>query len=539
MYKLLLVDDEPAIRAGLRNHFDWMAYGIEIAGEANNGVAALELLEHQGIDIVMTDVRMAKMDGIALSREIRKRFQDIKIVFISGYDDTDYLKSALQLNAMDYIFKPVNMDELQKVVEKVIAELKASEVRQLVLQDMQVKMRESLPLLRTEFFMALIRREITSDGALEERSRFLELRLPADAGYGVIVISVDNSASVIDSYSEKGWRLISYAVQNIGQELIDKHMEGYIFQSQTEEYTGILRAFGSAEMFGDRLIALASDIRDNLLRWLRISVTIGVGQQVKQLRSLADSYDQAREIAARRWYLGSSRVITVDSLEENNSGGYSFGQKQREQLLACLKAADESQLRLLLDDIFSGLSRNRPDGINYGRNVCLQMLLLSDQLLLGLNIDSPLIESMEDQWKLLLTKETIIELHGMLEGHMLSVCQRIQEKRTGKTFKLAERVKEIIEERYSDNQLTVGLIAKEVFLTDSYVSLLFKQETGQTINDYLTEARIEKAKSLLSESDKRLNDICQEVGFSDIGYFRKLFKRHTGLLPKDYRQRFM
>ncbi|MBB6673444.1 response regulator [Cohnella nanjingensis] len=539
MYKLMIVDDEPTVRFGLRSYFDWGAFGIEILHEADDGDVALEAVARGMPDIVLTDVRMPNMDGIRLSKAIRERFPQVKIVFISGHDDADYLKSALQVSAVDYIFKPVNLLELRKVVERVVAELEMEKTERLLAQDMQLKLKESMPLLREKFLLSLIQDGLAKPERIRERLEFLGLQLPADATYWVIVVSVDDSADVFEARSERDRQLLSYSILNVCQELIGRYVGGYAFEHRGGEFVGILcaRPNDPEDDLEERLFKLAGDIRDNLQRWLKLSVTIGIGDRAAHLPGLAASYAQAREAADRKWYLGKNRIITMDSLETEAQSLYRFEHAMIERLVSVLKAADPDQLKEALNELFDGLSRNRRDGLKYGRNVGLQVLLLAGQLLLELNAQSEELETMEaDIWERLLRQETIGGLRQLIEAYLLAVCDGIREKRNGKAHNLVERVRAIIERRYADNELTVLQIGKEVYLTDTYVSLLFKQETGKTVNEYLTQVRIEKAKELLRDPQYKFYDVCYAVGYADPSYFSKLFKKMTGMTPSAYRK---
>ena len=118
MYKLVIVDDEPATRQGIRTALNWSLFDIEIAGEASNGLEGLDLVERVRPDILICDIRMPKMDGISLVTELQSRYPGLQVLFLSGYSDKEYLKNAIRLDAVDYIFKPFELDELTSAVKK-------------------------------------------------------------------------------------------------------------------------------------------------------------------------------------------------------------------------------------------------------------------------------------------------------------------------------------------------------------------------------------------------------------------------------------
>lgn len=541
MYRLLIVDDEPTVRAGLRSYFDWASYGIEVAGEADDGDVALEMIARERPDLILTDVRMPNMDGIAMSRRVAEAYPHIKIIFVSGHDDVDYLKSAMKVSAVDYIFKPVNLQELGAVIQRVAAEMDAERSERQLRQELLVKLKEGMPLLREKFLLSLI-----GDGApdtnIGERVAFLELDLPVDAAYWVLVLSVDDMADVLGSRSERDRQLLWYSVLNIYQELIDTYFRGYAFEHRNGEFVGVLRAAdtdAAAPDMAEALLALAGDIRSNLERWLKLSVTIGISDRADGLADLAHAYKQAREAADYKWYLGKNRIITMDSLETAGSeagGAPKYDHELNAQLLSALKADDADKLGEAVDRIFANLAHNRPSGLKYGRNMCLQLVLAAGQLLMELGAQSPELEAMEAElWEALFDKETLGEMKQLLESYLASAMDRIREKRTGKVANVVDRIRGFIEQRYSDGSLTVADIGKAVYLSPTYVSLLFKQETGQTVGEYLTQVRVDKAKQLLRDPQYKFYDICYAIGYTDPSYFTKLFKKVTGVTPSAYR----
>ncbi|WP_248926873.1 response regulator [Paenibacillus hamazuiensis] len=535
MYKLIIVDDEPTVRYGLRHYLDWSEFGIAVAGEADDGDTGLEEVRRIRPDIVLTDVRMLNMDGITMASEIRASFPQTKIVFVSGHDDAEYLKSALQVDAVDYIFKPVNMQELRAVIERVVGTLQEEERQRALVSDMQVKLTQSMPLLREKFLMSVIRDGIAQPERVQERLQFLGLELPPEAAYWVIVVRIDDSADIVETRSERDRQLLSYAVLNVCQELIDRHMSGYAFEHQNGEYVGILRKDDALEHPEDMLFVLAEDIRGNLQKWLKLSVTIGIGEQAPRLSALPASYGQAKEAADHKWYLGKNRIITMDSLKQDEEHPNRFDQAASDRLLSALKAADPGLLSEQLGELFVQLAKNRRDGFRYARNAGLQIILLSNRLLLELNVRCPSIEDGENE---LLDRvfrlETIDDLHRLLESHLVQVCGQIREKRSGKSRNVIERIRAVMDTRYAEN-ITVADIAESVYLSPTYVSLLFKQETGETVYEYLTKVRIEKAKELLRDPSRKFYEVSEAVGYSDPSHFSKIFKKHTGFTPSTYR----
>ncbi|MGG1554133.1 response regulator [Paenibacillus ferrarius] len=536
MYKLVIVDDEPTVRYGLCHYVDWAAYGIEVVGEADDGDNGLDVVEREMPDIVLTDVRMPAMDGIQMSNLLSERFPHMKIVFISGHDDAEYLKSALKVKAVDYMFKPVNLAELGHVIEKVVSQLDAEREERRLISEMQYKLTQSMPLLREKFLMGLIRENLLSPARMQDRIEFLGLNLPMEGAYMVIAIRIDNASEIAQTRSERDQQLLAYSVVNIVQELIDREIGGYVFEHQLGEFVGILRMTEEEDQ-ENQLFKLAEEVRDSLHRYLKISVTIGVGERTKLLSALPNSYTQAREAADQRWFLGKNQIISMDNLEHDEDGAYRYDPSQNERMSSALKAADTSKVDEELQAIYQALLRNRTDGIAYGRNVSLQLILLANRILLEVGIRNN--ESRETGlMSKVFEQETLEELRMLVAAYLNDVCHRVGEKRSGKANNVIERTKSLIEQRYAEN-LQVGDLAGEVFLSTTYLCLLFKQETGETINEYMTKVRIEKAKEMLKDPGTKFYEVCYAVGYSDPSYFSKIFKKYTGYSPSTFREQVM
>ncbi|WP_342439573.1 response regulator [Paenibacillus sp. FSL L8-0436] len=540
MKTLVIVDDEPSVVNGLRTYVDWAAQGIQLIGTADDGDTGLTLIRELRPDIVLTDVQMPSMDGITMAAEVRALLPDAKIVFISGHNDAEYLKSALQMHAADYIFKPVSRKELYAVMGKVTAALDAERRERDRVKEMQVKLTQSMPLLREKFLLSVVSDNINM-AQVQDKLQFLGLPLLSADSYIIMVIVIDDVPQVMDSRSERDKQLLSYTVLNIIQELTDKQMRGVTFEKEPGEYVGILltRSFGGQE--ADRspeneLLLLAESIRDNLRKWLKLSVTIGVGDGVGSLSEVPASYKQARAAADQKWYLGKNRILTMDNIESGENLRYRFEPEWSERVITALKSGDQSRLQGELSGIFGLLELNRGQGSRYAQNVSLHLILQSSQVLLELNGMTAEWEKREmEAWKLVMRQETIQDLLRYTESYLRHVCDFVEAKRCGKSSEVIERVRRLIGERYADN-LTIADIAAGVYLSPTYVRLLYKQETGETVFEYLTKVRIEKAKMLLRDPQNKFYEVCYAVGYSDPSHFSKLFKKMTGSTPSAYRE---
>ena len=538
MYKLIIVDDEYSTRNGLKICIHLFDYGIEVAGEAENGNKGLELADRVRPDIVLPDVKMPGMDGIEMVKRLKERHPDTKIVFISGYDDIEYLKSAMKMDAVDYILKPVNLQELITVIEKIMVMSKREENRKDMLQRLSAKLNESIPLLREKFFIQLIKDGNMDRASTEKRIDFLDLRLPYQAPYCVIIIGIDNPRTVFEKMPEQNTQLISFAIQNICREVVEARASGSVFEHQRGEYVLIVEL---PENEGEEIIfPLVSELMASLNGFLNrmiggISLTIGIGGTVEHLGRLADSYQMASGAIERKLFLGRNQVVTFDAMAARKDVDYRAVNERMTSLSSVLKSGDAGQVSLRLDALFEELRGSSGIGYIDCQRIGLQVLLVASQFLSESGIRAgDLGERESEAWAQLMKLETLDDMSHHLKVYLTQVCERIEHREDKRIPEVITEIMRIIQERYSEN-LTIADIASQVYLAKTYICLLFKQETGETINEYITRVRMEQAKKLLNGTDRKLAEICTAIGYAEPSYFTKQFRKYTGMNPSDYR----
>ncbi|TLS51805.1 response regulator [Paenibacillus antri] len=537
MQRMIIVDDELSTRTGLRDYIDWASYGIQVVGEAADGEGGLALYRELLPDIVITDIKMPKLDGIAFAKRLRESDADVKIVFVSGYDDVDYLKSAMKMDAVDYILKPIDRKELGAVFGK-IAKLADSEKRQReLMRQMTAKLHQSVPLLKEKFLHRLITERELTRAELEGQIAFLELRLPLEAEYCVCVLAIDDRQFLLERMPQKEIELISFSIQNICQESIDQFTNGYVFEYRRFMFAAILgfREESEVEALYENLVGLKAKLDDFLTRFLQISISIGVGNPVHEPGLVHRSFDQAEDALQQKLFLGKNRLIRIDQLVSPDAFDYKDVREELDKLEAILKAAEIGSIQRFLEELTERLSRRRNAPIQYCRMIFQDIVALSSRFLAGIHAWTPEQEALEVKVRDDVARlETIAEMNAAIGSYMQAVAQCINEKKTKKSRNVIERIKSLIESRYNEN-LTIAQIAEEVYLTTTYVCLIFKQETGYTLNEYMTKVRMDRAIDLLKDSSIRLYDICYAIGYSEPGYFSKQFKRYTGLSPSEFR----
>lgn len=530
MYQAYLVDDDVHVRRGLKKYFNWAKYDIEVIGEAENGVAAFEELKDSPADIVITDVKMPRLDGIELARRLRELYPDIKIIFISGYDDLDFLKSSLKVGAVDYILKSIDLDEFEGTIRRVMEMISAENEKKNLLSQMEKQVRQSMPLLRDRFLMRLVKDSVLPD--IDQQLDFLGLSLKKEGSFCAVTAAVDNYFDIYGERGEHDRQLLSFAVLNIFQEIVDKHFSGYAFETRLGEYTAVLM-LNEEEGFETSLLELVSEVQHLLDRCLSVSVIVGIGEVVHHLSDLKNSYLGAVRAIEHRTYLGGDKSVAVDPFRGEASLPPAWDQSRQQVMCEKILSGNQQEVLDFLHEIFRSAKSGDEPAL---KDALFRLLSLPfTEFAEYREFTEPEFSNLRLVCERFFCCRDLKEMQRLVEQLYLSYCRVARAKRESPLSNVILQIRQCIRERYAEN-LTVNDIAETVYLTPTYVCLLFKQETGVTINDYLTAVRMKKARELLRGSAKKLYDICFLVGYSSPSYFSKLFKKVTGRTPSEYRE---
>ena len=534
MYKALIVDDEPSARNGIRDCIDWSKYNIKVAGDADDGTTALKIIKKEKPDIILTDVKMSQMHGIELAKEVRALYPDTKIIFISGYDDVDYIKSALKLKAIDYVLKPIDLVELEEVIKKVVNIIEEEDRQNDIILGMEKKLIESVPLLRDKFLKTLVFGDIEETRLIEDRIEFLNLDLTMDGKYCIMIIDIDDQVQLFKGMKEKDQQLISLSVINISKELIKIYYNGYVIEKERGEFVCIIQANETSDLFD--IEKVAEHIQITLGNKLDLSISIGIGKIVDNLSLLMNSYYNANKALAQKLFVGKNQIFTLENDTETYNSDLNIDLKKEEKIKFLLKAGEKDEVINFINNMFNKLLDNRNLDIKQFQIICFQLIHITFSVLMELEITTNKNSINEGVlWNKLIETETLEDMKNIIVDHYKNVNMLLQENSNGSDNYTIQNIKSIIEEKYFEN-ITVNDISKLVFLSTNYICMIFKRDTGTTINDYITRIRIEKAIEMLKDPGIKLYDICYAVGYSDPSYFSKVFKKYTGLSPKQYKE---
>lgn len=520
MFKLLLADDEAFVRNGILHRLDWQSLGIDEVRQAEDGLLALEQLDSFSPDILLTDVRMPRMNGIELSHEVLRRFPDCKIVFMSGYTDVIYLKSAIELNAVCYIEKPIQLPELEgtlrRTVEKCLREKREKQTHARL--EETVKM--SVPLLKSELASTLI--SPNQDAAYIEQLN-QTLSLPLDGNQPCLVLTME-FASIEE-------RDLPDAANKLSALLGSCPIRGWeeaIFCQRGERQL-ILLLIGCRG--GPALPALFGEM---VSAGMPAPFCAGAGRVVCRREEIATSYLDSQRAVQSAFFAGYGRLLFPPA---PRADAFHFPSVSR-IIAPMFEKKDSACLQNGIERFRTGVAaiQERPDLSPAEVKEWFYRLILS---LCERCAESfpDVFQPFEDHawlYQFVVSSDTLAALRDYFLTKARSCMERCRD--CARESGIVGEVMRYIEQNYARQSLSIASICENVFVSSSHVCFLFKKQTGYTLNQYITEYRIKMAKNMLAQRSCKIVNVAGAVGFSDANYFTKAFKKATGMTPSAYRE---
>lgn len=529
-YSVLLVDDEEDVVEAIVQKIDWDRLGYSLAGYAKNGLEALEIAEEKQIDVVLTDIKMPYMDGLTLSHRLKELYPSIKIIIFSGFDEFEYAKEAIRLEAEEYMLKPVDAGELSRVFQKVHEALDQEFDEKQSIHRLKNYYLESLPILQESLYTSLI------EGTLPQQdleSTLLDYQISLPGKYFAVVI-LHNSLSL----SPEGINplLITMSIRKLAEERLQKHWRPCFFT-----YLGNTLFIAQMDKESDSL--KLTDDCEILCRMARhickATVTAGIGKTVSNLMDLPLSYLGARDAVAYRVLYGRGKAIAISEIglegkEEHKVNKEIIDEERLLDIYRSIRMSSEEELDKCIDFYIENSRLDSPSLQEY-HFFLMDLVTNMHKFLLANQVDTGLIFPKEEDVYQKVQQFSLAELSQWMK----EICKKmqiiIQEMRSDKTKSFVKKAVEHVHSHYMDKDLTVEALSQELHVSAAYFSTVFKRETGKSFINYLTDYRMEKALRLLMEEEEKTYIIAEAVGYSDPNYFSYAFKKKFGMSPSKYK----
>jgi two-component system response regulator YesN len=499
-YNVIIVDDEQAILNSMVKIIKWEELGLKVVALCKDGCEAISFIKSNDVDIVLTDIKMPNMDGIELARQIDEYDKRIKTILISGVQDFEMARNAIKYNVSQYLLKPTRHGELVSALKQAKVELD-QEARQIS--------EELKPLFKKQMFFDL------STGALLDKKKiknnFERLNINTDCilrRCAVANFRILNFNKYIETLWNYGYERMCTAISSFFAETENDDLTYDVF-NQTEDKFSVFVLMKNKldnEGFETHLGEHFNKVKQNIAEVLSMEI-----QQIN-----IRVYENVLQVP--------KKLMTLDPEISINK------EKEHIELLVYyMNLGDVNAVNNLISNYYSVLVSKSDDEIK-AFNEQLYWKIQKD-----LQIKS---ESFREEVALFNKGENFSEVFSNVKAALISMTSFVEANLPNCVNTTAAKVKAYVEENYSKD-ISLESVSRHLFLSPTYISKIFKEQTGENFIDYVINFRIEKAKDLLKNTDAKVYEIADKVGYKGIKYFYKIFKRNTGLSPTAYRQKYL
>lgn len=538
MFSLLVVEDERWVRQGLCETIDWHSEGIQEIWDAGDGEEAIQRIENGVPDIIITDIRMPGMDGIALLQEIRRRQIDSQVIVISGFNDFEYARIALRNGAADYVLKPIRKNDMISAVRRCIQKLMQDRKNREWMDQLSGALRESLPLARVRLLENLLAGGTRSVSFEPIRKQWQQMGIELDPEkIYTVVISVHHWGR--GNIRKEDRRLLLYALGNMAEEIGNRlgrsvsFSPGFPANSHDEADLVLLYSNTTEAEKSGRITAL-SQLIERAQELLGLTVTIGCSQE-SDVSTLPIAYEEAIHASARYFYDGVGRVyLSAGPMQDQTGPAFYYGPPGWDnRLVSALQTCENRVVEQLVEELVDHMEihRSRCCPLTMLRGLRLLLQTSYQKTLAGYTPGHPERADQLPPFELPpCTLDTVKDV--LIDTIWLTDLAALLD---GSRKKISERALQFVDQRY-DKGITLSDVAEHLELHPAYFSKMFHEEVGETFSKYIIRYRMEKAKQLLRETSLKIYEVSAQVGYNDVKYFTKLFKEAEGMSPAQYRE---
>lgn len=536
--KALIVDDESRVRKAIRLLVNWEEHGITEIKEADGGNKAIEMMSDYKPQLVITDMMMDAGNGIELMRWIEKNSKACKFIVISGHDDFEYMRHTVQSGGIDYLLKPIDADNINAAVATAMKSWLAEEHMRQIQFEQSIMLNELKPVHEEKLLSRLIDDAANISHTIQrlKKNRVIPDQIN-DAQ--LVILQINNADHPLINRFGNDIDLLLYAIENICNESIGGNDNGVAFNY-----------WGSFEqiillLWDNKVNAayITNKINDVMYKLFSRKFHFGTTTVDTFPTSLTKQYEQAISALNHRNLLNSASYLhdAIETKQLQNNVSYSFADVKEEWRVALLGGnplliekcsmswlqqfvtngyISPHLLQLWLEDMYSFRNSLLQEISSNQKSELLAMLEQQDAL------NSP--PSIHDySIKLHDWRQWVLQFNSNLSQAITSI-----QHNKSRSF---SDIVAYIELNYNE-ELTLQDIADTFLISREYISRKFKQDYAISFTDYVTSFRLNKAKSLLQNRNLKLNQIAEMIGIPNVKYFSKVFKKHEGMTPNEYRK---
>lgn len=519
MRKVLIVDDEAIIRVTLRSMVHWEDYGLEIVSDCSNGFAALEYMQTHHIDLLLTDVKMPEMSGIELLRRLNEDGKAPVTLMLSGYNEFDLVREAFRLGVCDYLLKAdINEEKLGNYLQKLTAkywsepeEPQDSNSNDNDSDDETYKMKDETG---------------TSAGSTNN-----SLSFPTEGIYGAAILEVDDFKRQTARFGENLKEMLEKPMMDLAAQIPRVNKRGTLTAIQPGHYIFFYKVTDQNFYHRD-MLSVIRQIQAVWRDFMNLSVSAAVMESVPA-EQMEQTLDRTQDFMLLAPLSGKGSIVSEWEKKELAKDIDEAG-KRYERMLTFLYEADEIGFEKEKEKFFQILD---PMEIEEAVTETLRMLALLAMKFREYEEDFFAVFPEEvDYYEKLGRIKGIRELQLWLGNYFRWQLEYLGNRLNGRQADVMQRARRFIADNFANPELTLGSVAAYVGFNEKYFTTRFTKEVGTNFRDYLTDIRLNRAKKLMETTDLKMYEISDRVGYNNVEHFSRMFKKHFGISPGDYKK---
>lgn len=524
MLRVMVVDDEPVIRSGIINLVDWNTLDCTVVCEASDGFEARDMLKTHNLDIVISDIIMPGMDGIALSEYIYKTYPHIKVILLTAYADFTYAQSAIKFGVADFIVKSTG--PIETIHESII------KTKNLILQQRlhETEFNNNVVKLREKFLQDIINGINSTPNMVEIGLNNLEIVIE---DYYILIFEIEKPIN--SSYSFDEQNNFYQSIRNF-LSMAFKDYRYYMILTSNQSFCMILQTSDTdGSSFLNSVSAICNEVHSMVEQFMKFDIYIGISKLHKNVQEIPEAYAQASKALSNYFYkdIKSSNVffsetdqeVVKENMQEND---------YINRIVQNIQVGKKENAKAILLDMLEKLKSSRQP-IEYIKSVLIMLCYSFFKLLSNYNINFiDYTREKELVSDAIMCSRSINSLSTILIHQIELVSEYLNSSEHQNNY-IINKTMYYIKDNYM-NEIGLKQISDYLHINSSYLCSLFSKQTGNTLIDFINKYRIERAKELFTTSNKKIFEVASAVGIQDAAYFIKIFKKYTGQSPKKYRQ---
>lgn len=516
MMKIIVAEDNKIERREICRMLENFELPITLRASFSNGRDAFDYLMDNDVDIIISDIQMPHLNGINLIKAINENKLNTKVIFVSCYDNPDYLMSAIENNAVSYVLKPINKAIFYNTLTKVYHSVKEKKE---IIQQLQVN--EKIKKLAQE---QILRNLIFSNATVYENDLISDLKIRKYKT--VALLGIEDYNPYYNFQIDAIYELSS--LKTYLSELTTEDICIYPITVNMQSLAVIIMSDSKNEDINEIL----ENFRTYVLNDFGLNIKFGISSTKTNISELNLLYKEATEALAYTDLIFGSNIVSYNEVSQTEEINFNMIDIMKE-VREIIQKNSKEEMRNIINRYLDDSQKNN----EYIRKFSYALV---HSMEIALNEQGKSLEDIAGSaiWTRISKFDTIINLKEWLYNIFSAAIDIMSNNHNIPNQKTVEQIKKIIEENYAE-RITTSYLSEKLNFSSKYLNIIFKNSTGKTIFGYLTEFRIEKAKRMLEDPESKIYVVANAVGYTRKSHFYSVFKKYTGISPYDYKLKYL